>query len=493
MRKKEVQQLSPDGIQYRRSSTGDIILAQCSYMAYALFATLMTYASYMASAGYGIATAVVGVILTGITIFDGITDPIAARIIDNFNTKHGKIRILLWIGFAISTAALILMYFVLSTGKLGIITFIIIDAIFYIGFTVFCVTQQTIPPVMTNDPKQRPQISMWGTIVGIFPPIILVIYNSAVLLPKYGNEYTVPMLREMCLTVIIAAAFALVLSMIGLRKCDKPENFKGLHAEQEKVSFGDMVSMFKENKALQSYFFAAASDRLAGSVAGQSVVTTLVAGILYRNMAKYSTISLIPMVIGMVALVFCAKANGNMGSKRGIKFWSAIGIGLSAVEFAYMCFLMMNGKLDKVLSTGILIVLYILFTAVRSVINNGNGNATNMMMADVIDYQCYLTGKYMPAAVTATYSFLDKAISSLGSTICLGLLALIGYHSTLPQPTDEATAKIFFVAMFINIGLPCIGWIINVISMRFNPLTKEMMVEVQRTITDKKSELEAEL
>ena len=491
MKKAKLTASEIDGVQYRRTTTGKIVLCQLTYLPMVLMGVLLTYVSYLMSAGYGIATAVAGVVLTGMTLFDGVTDPIIARVIDNFNTKHGKIRYLLLIGYAISACSIFLLYRVLANGKFGLVTFILVDAIFYIGYTIYCVTQQIIPPVLTNDPQQRPQINLWATLIGIFPPIIFMVLVSNFMLPKYGNEYTVPMLGEMCLWVLGIGLVSLLLGMLGLKEADRPESFEGLTTEKERVAFKDMLTMFKENKALQAYFFSAATDRLATTMAGQAVVTTLLAGVLFKNMGLHSTLSMIPMLVGMIALFPIAKKNGKLGSKKGISFWSLLGIIESVIQFVFMYVMMVTGNIDKVLSSLPLILIYIVLSSARNIFVNGGGNATSMMMADVIDYQCYLTGKYMPAAVSATYSFLDKFISSFGSTISMWLLALVGYRNTMPQPTDEATMSIFFVTMFIQLGTPVIGWIINLVAMKINPLSKEKMVEVQKTIADKKAEVEA--
>lgn len=83
--------------------------------------SLIGLASYTASLGFGIATAVVGVILTWTRIIDGITDPLLAFVYDRVNTRFGKIRILLITGYIIEALALMAM-FVWGPGKgLGII------------------------------------------------------------------------------------------------------------------------------------------------------------------------------------------------------------------------------------------------------------------------------------------------------------------------------------------------------------------------------------
>ena len=42
--------------------------------------------------------------------------------------------------------------------------------------------------------------------------------------------------------------------------------------------------------------------------------------------------------------------------------------------------------------------------------------------------------------------------------------------------------------MFCFLGEPVIGWILNVIAMKFYPLTKEMMTSIQEKIAEIKAE-----
>ena len=58
-------------------------------------------------------------------------------------------------------------------------------------------------------------------------------------------------------------------------------------------------------------------------------------------------------------------------------------------------------------------------------------------------------------------------------------VTLIGYVSTHPQPGDASSPQLFWMTMFVWLGLPVIGWICNYIAMAFYPLSREKMVEVQ--------------
>ena len=109
-KEKKLTQSEIDGVQYRRAKLWQIILVACNAFIGMSIYSLINMASYAASIGFGISTAVVGVILTCTRILDGITDPMLAFIYDKVNTRFGKIRILIIIGFAIEALALMTMY-----------------------------------------------------------------------------------------------------------------------------------------------------------------------------------------------------------------------------------------------------------------------------------------------------------------------------------------------------------------------------------------------
>ncbi len=88
------------------------------------------------------------------------------------------------------------------------------------------------------------------------------------------------------------------------------------------------------------------------------------------------------------------------------------------------------------------------------------------------------SGKFLPAAVTATYNIVDQLISSLGAAVALGAVALIGFTEVMPQPTDGPTTAILFMTMGLFFGLPMLGWVINLLAMRGYVLDREEMIAV---------------
>ena len=64
-----------------------------------LFLAMMGYVSYYANGIAGLSVVLISVILTGMRIFDGVTDPVIGYFIDKTNGKYGKFRPYIVIGY----------------------------------------------------------------------------------------------------------------------------------------------------------------------------------------------------------------------------------------------------------------------------------------------------------------------------------------------------------------------------------------------------------
>ena len=194
-----------DGVQYRRAKLWQIILYACNAFVGMTVYSLIGMASYAASIGFGIGTAAIGVILTGTRILDGVTDPMLAFLYDKVNTKYGKIRILLIVGFVIEAVALLCMYDWAAGKGLGTVAFVLFYVIYVIGYTIVNMTAQTIPSLMTNDPRQRPTLGVWVTALNYMVPMVLTIVLNVVMLPKFGGTYNQEFLSAACKLCLLLA------------------------------------------------------------------------------------------------------------------------------------------------------------------------------------------------------------------------------------------------------------------------------------------------
>lgn len=483
-KKTRMSQSEIDGVQYRQAKLWQIILVACNAMVGMSVYSLIGMASYSASIGYGISTAVVGVILTCTRILDGVTDPILAFIYDKVDTKFGRLRILLIGGFAIEAIALLAMFDFCSSKGFGIVVFTLLYVVYVIGYTITNMTAQTLPAIMTNDPKQRPTIGVWQTAFNYMVPMIMTVVLNMVLLPRFGGNYNQDFLSAAVKVSMLIAAIGIILVSIGVSEYDKPEFYHGIK-KQEPLKIKDMLEVLKGNKPLQAYIAAQASDKIAQQTASQAVITTMLFGIIIGNMSMATMLSVISMLPSIVFAVFGAKYAGNHGSKNAIVTWTKVCMVIATLMMVFFIVIDPN----TISNFGVTMIVYVLFTLALNGAKMCVTTADTSFMADIIDYELDRSGRYVPAVVSGTYSLIDKIISSLSALLATGAVAIIGYTKSMPQPDEPLTTPIFVVTMIIYFGLPLIGWAITLIAMRNCKLTREEMVEVQKRIATRKAEL----
>lgn len=476
-----------DGVQYRRAKLWQIICYACNGLVGMGVYSLIGMASYSASIGYGITTAAVGIILTCSRILDGITDPLLAFVYDRVNTRFGKLRVLMVAGFLIEAAALYGMFSAFSSKGFGLVTFSLLYVVYIIGYTVTNMTAQTIPAIMTNDPKQRPTIGVWTTAFNYLVPMIMTMVMNVVLLPMFGGEYNQAFLSAACNVTLLVAALGTVLVCLGVSAYDKPETFMGTK-KSAPLRMADIVEVLMHNKPLQCYIASNASDKLAQQVGSQAIINTLFNGILIGNMGLATILTVISMVPSIFFAAFGAKYVGKHGSKNGIVTWTYVSMIITAVLVLFFIF----GTPSQIGVMGSpAMIIYVILNLLLNGSNMCITTSNTSYMADAIDYELDRSGRYIPAVVSGTYSLVDKLITSFAAVIATGAVALLGYTSTMPQPTDPCTSAIFWMTLSLKFGLPLIGWVITLVAMRDCPLTKEEMVCVQKRIAEKKDAAKA--
>ena len=471
-----------DGIQYRRAKLWQIVLYACNGLVGMSIYSLINLASYSASIGYGVTTLVIGYILTCTRILDGLTDPLLAFVYDRVNTRFGKLRILLIAGYLIEAVGLLCMFSLFSSRGFGWVIFTLFYVVYIIGYTITNMTAPTIPAIMSNDPKQRPTIGVWSTAFNYLVPMVMMMVLNMVLLPMFGGEYNQGFLSAACFVCLGMAALGTLLVCVGISEFDKPDFFSGLK-KKEPLKLKDMADVLAHNHPLQCYIISNASDKIAQQTASQSVITTLLFGIVIGNMSISTMLTVVSMIPSILFAVLGAKYAGKHGSRKAIVTWTWISMIISLVTLGFFV-LIDPGQIAVMMSPAM--ILYVCLTLAQNGSNMCIPTANTSFMADTIDYELDRSGRYVPAVVTGTYSLIDKLITAFSATIAAGAVAVVGYTSSMPQPGDPCTDAVFWVTMAVKFGLPVLGWICTLAAMKFCHLDKKEMVNVQKRIAEKK-------
>ena len=443
-----------------------------------LYMFAIGYISMYATGIAGLLVTVVGFILTAMRIFDGITDPIVGFLIDKTDGKFGKFRPFIVIGNII----LGIMTFVLYTTvhkvpeNIRLIYFIACYAVYIIGYTCQTACTKAGQACMTNNPSKRPKFGLFDAIYTAIVFNGMQIYISSYLVPKHGGFGELGLYHELIIFTIISSAILTALSVIGIWTKDRTEFF-GLGDKAQKVGFKDYWPVLKGNRALQMLIVAACTDKIAMNVAGNATVTVMLFGILMGDYSLAGTIGTIIIVPNILITMMGTKYAQKLGQKKALVLFTWISI----ITYAALAALFIFGDMTQIslknmsFMTIAFIGIYILARGAVSV----SGAFVIPMISDCADYETYLSGRFVPGMMGTLFSFIDKLVSSFATTIIAFAVASIGFADRMPDVTDVSNPQIFWMTMFLFIGMPMLGWIASVISMKFYPLDKEKMEEVQ--------------
>ncbi|MGL4346029.1 MAG: MFS transporter [Cellulosilyticaceae bacterium] len=450
-----------------------------------LYMTTMGFVSYYAVGIAGLLTAVIGIVLTGMRLFDGVTDPLIGYLIDKTDGKFGKFRPFMIIGNLILATMTAVIFFTthLVPENIRLVYFIVCYSIYIIGYTFQTACTKAGQVCMTNDPKQRPTFAMFDTAYSAVILLAVQLWITNILVPKHKG-FNMEMFGELIPTVIIASMFCTALAVIGIWNKDRKEFF-GVGTKSEKIKVKEYWGVIKDNRAIQMLVVAASTDKLAGTIMQNSVLGVIFAGIMVGNYGLIGQLGIIVMIPTLVLGLFLMNLSRKHGMKKAIVLSSWVNIGV----YMGLAALIIFGDVTTIslANLNLITIVYVTILIVKGALHNVSSNLVIPMIADCADYEVFRSKKYVPGMMGTLFSFVDKLISSLATTIINVGLAMIGYATMLPQIGDAPTPILVKFYLICAVFIPAFGLFCNVIAMKFYPLDKEKMHEIQSTIAEIKS------
>lgn len=455
------------------------------------------YIAYFLTGIVGVGVVLAGSITTIMRMWDGVTDPFIGYIIDKTNTKFGKNRPFIVIGNLILAVTSGIIFYLIPNipNAIRFPAYIVLYMVYIIGYTCQCVVTKSAQTCLTNDPKQRPVFTMFDSTYNTIIFALLPLYVTGVLLPKHGGSaaWSSPaMFQDLWGFCAAISACCAVLAIIALWRKDRVEYF-GV-GKVVKIGFKDYWEVLRKNRAIQMLVVSASSDKLCISMMTNSVVYVMLFGIIVGNYDQYgymSAVTSIPAVI--LTLIMIAFVAVRLGQKKAIVVgsWGAI---ISAIGLLALFVIGDPTTLDLSFANGMtaFTALFLILFIANKAFYGMAGNIVIPMTADCADYEVYRSGKYVPGLMGTLFSFVDKMVSSLAGTFVALLVASIGFTTANPTQDTPYSTGIFWVTMACFLGAPVIGWVCNLVAMKFYPLTKEKMAEIQEKIGEIKKKAQQE-
>lgn len=456
-----------------------------------IYLFFMNFIAYYLTGFVGVGVVTASSLITTMRIWDGATDPFIGYIVDKTNGKYGKNRPFMIIGNVMLCVFSFLMVHITHQVPHGMrfVIFVLLYMIYIIGYTFQCVVTKSAQTCLTNDPKQRPIFSIFDGIYNTILFAALPVLVTSNLIPKHGG-FTKDFFHEFWLfTAVISGVFTMI-AILSIMHKDNVKYFGTGKVQQ--IHLRDYWSVLSQNRAIQMLVISAGTDKLALTTQTNATVSIMVYAIVCGNYAMQGAVAAYTAIPTFLMLLFgVGYVARNMGQKKAMMFGTYGGLIcciLSIVIFYVMDprtlslpgYDSFNGWNTFTISFLVLLLLFKGFSGV-------SGSIVIPMTADCADYEVYRSGRYVPGLMGTLFSFVDKLISSLGTSIVGLLCAMIGFSNQLPTAETVSTPQIKAVGLFSMYGLVILGLLCNVIAMRFYPLTKEKMAEIQTEIAEIKA------
>ena len=447
---------------------------------------MMGYIAYYLTGPVGAGVVMAGSFSMMMRIFDGITDPFVAMLVDKTNGRFGKNRPFMLVGNLTMFISTLLMFRVTPILPQGIrlVWFIAVNVVYYLGYTAQCIATKSGQTCLTNDPNQRPLFALFD---GVFNTLLWTfgaIWISGPLVAKWGalGEPGVFQDMQLCLGLI-----SLVLVCIAVFSIAPKDNAKYFGTGQtQKVGFKDYADVLLHNRAIQMLVLSASTDKL-GSQARTSTATLILYGLVAGN---YALSGIVQGYLTIPNFLFLLFGVGIIATKLGQKRAMIVGSLGGFVGNLLLMALWWFGDATTLSVPGdgvftgfsFFTIAFIGLFVVTQGLQNISGNIVIPMTADCADYETYRSGKYMPGLMGSLFSFVDKMVSSFSPLIASLMLAAIGFRETMPDIGTPLTPALKFVGIFLSFGLLAICSGVNLIAMKYYPLNKEKMAEIQDEI-----------
>ena len=449
--------------------------------------------SYIATFGnnvLGIATVFASVMVTGMRVFDAITDPIIGALMDRTNGKFGKFRPFMVIGNAIMAISVIILYMITpmipaSMQWLRYVAFVGLYAVWVIGYTFQTSVTRSGQTVLTNDPKQRPLFTIFNTI-GSMAGMGLMQFLAPIVRANVADYSSADFYAFLTPIGIAVSIVLTILAIVGIWEKDNSKYFGLGGATQEKTKISEYIEIIKNNNPMQRLMVAGAGCKLALSIATNVTVLCMLYGCMMGN---YDGLYLPMMVLGYVFsvpfFILTVRTSQKEGQKASLMKYVSVALICYVVVFALLVLwkqgdpawnlvLFSNGKFSINLYT----VLFIIFFGVGYGAYYSTADMPIPMVADCSDYETYRSGKYIPGIMGTLFSLVDKLVSSLSATIVGIAVSVIGLQN-LPTAETPYASGMNWVVIVLFCVIPMVAWAATLICMKGYELTGPRMKEIQ--------------
>lgn len=462
------------------------------------FVLILSYIATFGNKVLGLAMVFASFMVTGMRVFDAITDPIIGAIMDKTDGKFGKFRPFMVIGNIVMAISVIALYMLTPLVPANMVwlrytVFIVLYAVWVIGYTFQTSVTRSAQPVLTSDPKQRPLFTVFNTIASLLGMGAMQFLAPIIAGDNVAGDYNATWFVIMTPIGVAISVILTVLAIIGIWEKDQTKYF-GLGGKQEQVKVSEYVTIVKRNKPLQRLMVAGGGCKLALSIATNVTVLCMLYGCMTQfgttlneagelvSQNRYDSLYLIMMVMGYVFsapfFLLTVRTSQKHGQKKSLMTYVAVAL-LCYIGVLVTLLLWKFGdpawnlsvyegtlfKSDFKLTINLYTILFTLFFGVGYGAYYSTADMPIPMVADCADYETYCSGKFIPGIMGTLFSLVDKLVSSLSATVVSVALLFIGV-SDLPTKATPYAPGMNWVVIALFCIVPMCAWLLTLWAMK---------------------------
>ncbi|MBR5120252.1 MAG: MFS transporter, partial [Clostridia bacterium] len=455
------------------------------------FVLILSYIANFGNAVLGLAMLFASFMVTGMRVFDAITDPIIGALMDKTNTRFGKFRPFMVIGNGIMAISVLLLYVVTPLVPATVMwlrytLFIVLYAVWVIGYTFQTSVTRSAQAVLTNDPKQRPLFTVFNTIGSLAGMGIMQVVGMVMAWDSFAGDYNAKWYAIMTPIGIAISIILTILAIIGIAEKDNEKYFGIGGGQQEALKISEYISIVKANKPLQRLMVAGGGCKLALAIAQNMTVLIMLYGCMMGN---YDTFNMVFMALGYVFsapfFLLTVRTSQKHGQKASLMKYVKIALACY-VGVLVLLILWQQGNpafnLSLVGDGGLSINLYTIAFILCFGIGYGAYYSTAdmpiPMVADCADYETYRSGKFIPGIMGTLFSLVDKLVSSLAAAVVSVALMCIGINDLPTKITPYANGMNWVVIVLFCL-IPMLAWALTLIAMNGYSLDGKKVKTIQ--------------
>ncbi|OAT19649.1 putative GPH family arabinoside transporter [Buttiauxella gaviniae ATCC 51604] len=417
-----------------------------------IFGAIMLFVNYFYTDIFGLAPALVGVMLLSIRVIDAVTDPIMGAIADRTQSRWGRFRPwILWMAAPFAFFSYLMFTTPDWTYSSKVIYAFVTYFLLSLTYTAINIPYCSLGSVITNDPKERVACQAYRFVMVGIATLIL----SLSLLPMVdwfggGDKAKGYQMAMGVLAVLGMCMFLFCFTTVRERVRPAVPSNDDLKADLKDVWKNDQwvrILLLTLCNVCPGFIRMAATMYYVTWVMGQST--------------SFATLFISLGVVGMMGGSMLAKVLTDRICKLKVFFWTNIVLAIFSSGFYF---------LDPHATT-LIVVMYFLLNILHQIPSPLHWS----LMADVDDYGEWKTGKRITGiSFSGNLFFLKLGLAIAGAMVGF-LLSWYGYDAGAKQQSPESINGIVMLFTII----PGVGYLITAGVVRLLKVDRELMQRIQ--------------